>query len=60
MVTHERLTEPRLTLAGLLARPRSISNLHVFLDPNGIINIICEHNFAICIVNNNLILGFER
>ena len=60
MVTHERLTEPRVTLEGLLARPRSISNLPVFKDPNGIIKIIRENNNAICIVNNNLILGFER
>ena len=34
MVAHEILTEPHLTVALLLAKPRSFSNLPVFLDLN--------------------------
>ena len=37
MVAHERLTEPRVIMKGLLAKPRSFSNLPVFLNLNGII-----------------------
>ena len=35
MVVRERLTEPRVTIEGLLAKPRSFSNLPAFLDVNG-------------------------
>ena len=35
MVAHETLTEPRVTMEWLLAKPRSFSNLPVFLDLNG-------------------------
>ena len=35
MVAQERLTEPRITLERLLEKPRSFSNLPVFLDING-------------------------
>ena len=36
MVTHERLTEPRVTIEWLHAKSRSLSNLTAFLDLNGI------------------------
>ena len=39
-VTHERLTEPRVTMEWLLAEPRSFSNLPVFLNLNGMWNFI--------------------
>ena len=35
MVTHERLTAPRVTIELLLAKPRSFLNLHAFLELNG-------------------------
>ena len=35
VVAHERLTEPRVTKEWLLAKPRSCSNLPVFLNLNG-------------------------
>ena len=35
MVAHERLTEPRVTIKLLLAKPRSFSNLLAFLILNG-------------------------
>ena len=34
MMAHERLTEPRLTMECLLAKPRSFSNLPSLLDLN--------------------------
>ena len=34
VVAHERLTEPRVTMEWLLAKPRSYSNLPAFLDLN--------------------------
>ena len=34
-MAHERLTEPRVTMKWLLAKPRSLFNLPVFLDLNG-------------------------
>ena len=34
----ERLTEPRVTMEGLIAKPRSFSNLPAFLDLNGMKN----------------------
>ena len=37
-MAHERLTEPRVTMEQLLAKPRSLSNLPDFLDLNGIYN----------------------
>ena len=43
MVTHERLTEPRVTMEWLLAKPRSSSNLPTFLDLNGIFSNIYEN-----------------
>ena len=36
VVAHERLTEPRVTMEWLLAKPQSFSNLSAFLDPYGI------------------------
>ena len=36
MVAHERLTEPRVTIERVLAKPRSFSNLPTFLDLDGI------------------------
>ena len=38
VVAHERLTEPRVTMEWLLAKPNSLSNIPAFLDPNGILN----------------------
>ena len=35
MVANERLTEPRVAMEWLLAKPRSFSNLPAFLDLNG-------------------------
>ena len=35
-MAQERLTEPRVTMKRLLAKPRSFSNLPAFLDLNGI------------------------
>ena len=35
MVAHERLTEPRVTIEILLAKPRSFSNLPAFSDLEG-------------------------
>ena len=35
MVAYERLTEPRVTMEGILAKPRSVSHLPAFLDLNG-------------------------
>ena len=35
MVAHERLTEPRVTIDWLLAKPRIFSNLPAFLDLSG-------------------------
>ena len=35
LVAHERLTEPRVTIEWLLAKPRSFPNLPAFLDLNG-------------------------
>ena len=35
MVAHDRLIEPRVTIEGLLAKPRSFSNLPAFVDHNG-------------------------
>ena len=35
MVTPERLTEPRVTMKRLLAKPRNFSNLPAFQDLNG-------------------------
>ena len=35
VVAHERLTEPRVPMEWLLAKPRSFSNLSAFLDLNG-------------------------
>ena len=32
VVAHERLTEPRVSMVWLLAKPRSFSNLPAFLD----------------------------
>ena len=37
-MAYERLTEPRITMEQLLAKPRSFSNLPAFLDPNGKFN----------------------
>ena len=36
MVAHERLTEPRVTMELLLAKPRSFSTLPAFLDLKGL------------------------
>ena len=35
MVAHERLTEPRVTMDRLLAKPMSFSNVPAFLDLDG-------------------------
>ena len=35
VVAHERLTESRVTMSWLLAKPKSFSNLPAFLDLNG-------------------------
>ena len=50
VVAHERLTEPRATIEGLLAKPRSFSNLHPFWDLYDIINLIdfCNKIFRDC------------
>ena len=37
VVAHETLTEPRVTIELLLAKPRTFSNLPAFLDFNGTI-----------------------
>ena len=37
VVAHERLTEPRVTMVRLLAKPRNVSYLPAFLDINGTI-----------------------
>ena len=61
-MAHERLTEPRLTMKWLLAKPRSFLNLPAFSDLNGSVslqyiynNIIPVYFFSKCIPPGELI-----
>ena len=62
MVAHERLTEPRITMEGLLAKPRSFSNFPAFLDLDGRIkqNIRERRNWFNRCMQNCSTLVFEN
>ena len=53
MVTHERLTEPRVIMKWLLAKPRSFSNLPAFHDLN------CVQIFTFKVFNQITFIGFR-
>ena len=54
MVSHERLTEPRVTIESLLAKPRSVSDLPAFLGLKGTFGAIARAMFKIKMFFNNL------
>ena len=61
MVAQERLTEPRVTIEWLLAKPRSFSNLPAFSDLNGrILSIFLEILMSIIGVKNKIKDNYEK
>ena len=52
MVARERLTEPRVTMKWLVAKPRSFTNFPAFLDLNGTVsNLTRRAVFSMNILN---------